>query len=174
MLDKEAPFLIRGHHLDWFRDALSDGPGRISRRIVDEIRRRGNSSDIYDQWYMRDTIGETESIRESETRFRRVFEDFMSLEDTHPVYLVARQPDNICGACIIGDHCRRKSQGISDRRYVEAFLGMAAEMGLFIDSEQTIVSFSDSPELVSASVAKTDAKTAKTVLKGLGMYFIKV
>lgn len=167
MQEKEVPFLIRGHHLDWFRDALLDGPGQTAKRIVDGIRKDANSLDSDQLWYMRDTIGEIGSGA-GDIRFRRVFEDFISLEDTHPVYFVARQPDNICGACIIGEHCRRKSQGISDRRYVEAFLGTAAGMGLAVTLEQTTVSFSDSPELVSVPVVKTDAKIARAVLKGMG------
>ncbi len=104
------PFVIRGHHLNWFAYAVkSKKPAHeLANTLINVIDKDKSAK------YISDVLGETTRTREQYAeRITDVFSGFMNLENDNPVHLVISKPDGICGSCITGAHCHEPRRGVT-------------------------------------------------------------
>lgn len=120
-LTDQKPFVIRGHHLSEFVCFVKDTvtPQKKAKNMRAGIERLKNISSPSNFGYTpcerkrnleytQDVIGTTaESADRYEKNIRDVFERFVSLPDDHSVELTEEMPDDMCKACVVGQHCHK-------------------------------------------------------------------
>lgn len=103
----QKPFVIRGHHLENFRDLTEPSfisaaeKARRDRQFLINVFLPRNAE------YAQDILGlSTEDGNRYEEQLRKTYETFLALPDNYPVEIAEGIPDAICEACVIGKHCR--------------------------------------------------------------------
>lgn len=162
-LNNQEPFKIRGHHLKVYRDLIKHRNTREGMcREYDRVwspeecanRIRSGVEACLDKEYVYDVLGfwSEDSNRFTE-QTRKTFERFLNLPNNYPVEIVEEMPDNMCKACIMGEHCHRNysregGELVRERKYLNLFLktikdvlylpkpSIAKEEVCFIDSEK--------------------------------------
>ena len=126
------PLVIRGHHLEHIHNfyyLYTWGGKRTTTEFAQQVVESVTTS-YADASYVIDVLGKTP---EEANRFRQqtetVVRRFVELPDDYPLELVEGVPDDICGGCAIGKHCRKLYQGKSgadvideDRKWIDWFV----------------------------------------------------
>ena|SRR3989344_2523801 len=128
------PFIIRGHHLRDYANLINKwylSPEIVAALLVLEIRMlaseiknpkdpRGQSK----RKYAEDVIGTSlkQSFRFGKN-YSQALSQFLRLADDHPIEIVEGIPDNMCGACIIAEHCKRLTHDLGEGRATNALEG---------------------------------------------------
>lgn len=178
--NNQKPFVIRAHHLDKFMQLLQRSdrwnsyPVSSPKVVAEQIESSAESNRTrycpsIEDYYI-DVLGtSSQTARRNTEQCQKIFETFLFLPENHPAEITEGIRDDICNACIIGEHCQMKfpdGKGYKwDRLYVNAFLkainythsrkpSIAKEKVFFLDAKK--------PEEVR--IVRTTVGTVKNVL----------
>lgn len=137
----EKPFIIRAHHLRFYRQIYTDTSGdvndrlsRMAEQLSINIMGMWRNGPPFDPDYGPDTIGSFATNTKFEKNYRQALQTFYQLPDDYPIEIVEGVPDTICQGCAIGKHCHRlSSAGRQDQTTIDLFL----ERAKFLNPPQT-------------------------------------
>jgi hypothetical protein len=180
---EEEPFIIRGHHLDFFIDLNSKERAEATAMVIQgttALRRIAEdvlplTTETENQLaYAHDVIGPPERSEEFISSLSAVFNRFVMLPDEAPVELVEGIKDEICQTCAVGNHCTRlylwhddiPAGVLVDWNNLRIFLEKSNDLNLSSLIEEKIekASFTDSDEDIPVRRLQTTAGVVRSVM----------
>ncbi len=155
---ERIPFEIRGHHFAIYADLMQivikvGNDDRVSAADIKSgmqlfmfLRNRAQGKRID---YLKDVIGETkEEEKLYRTGFTQVLENFLNLADDYPVKILFDEKDEICRACVVGNHCLVVSDLENDRLVAQHYLGKDFKSGGIVEAGKLKQILTDIPHML--------------------------